>query len=204
VIAVESELAQTLQRVLAGFPRRRRIDDQQCPVLAAEIRGDHQQARSRVAFARGRRKAQEVQVFDVAQREQSGAAIRRPDQVVVRQGQAVVAVRIRVDVTDGVARARSERAVGTRGRHGAAHAHEHRFLQRMKDVASRAGRDRQPAEYFLVLDVLRARRAHALHDEVEAVLFVDADVVVIDRDPQQFARARAQRFERQGLRAARQ
>ena len=61
----------------ADLPGRRRIDEQQRAVFAAELRRDQQHARTDVAVARRRRDADEVQVLDVAQREQAGARARR-------------------------------------------------------------------------------------------------------------------------------
>src|SRR5205823_3473993 len=49
----------------------------------------------------------------------------------------------------------------------------------------------QPAEDLLVLDLLRARGAHALHDEIETLGFLRIDGVVVDRGAQVFARAGA-------------
>ena len=203
-IALEREFAQALQRVLARLPRSGRIDDEQRAVVAAELRRDEQHAGPDVAIARRRRHADEMQVLDVAQREQAGAAFGRADQVVVGERRAVVAVGIRIDVTDRVTRAGAERAVRTRVRHGAAHPHQQGFLQRRDDESRRARFGRQPPENFLVLDVLGAERAHALHDEVEAVFLVGRDVVVVDGGTQHFARAGTQRFEHQLFVAARQ
>ena len=203
-IALERQVAQAVQGVLAGLPRGGRIDDEQRAVVAAELRRDEQDAGPDVAITCRRRHAEKMQVVDAAQRKQAGAAFGRADQVVIGERRTVVTVGIRVDVTDRVTRARTECALGSHRRYRAAHSHQLGFLQRRDDEPGRARFDRQPAENFLVFDVLGAERAHALHDEVEAVLFVERDVVVIDGGAQHLARARTQRFEHQLRVAARQ
>jgi len=199
VFAAERELAQPLQHVVARCPVRGRVDEEQRALVAAELLGDEQHARAGIAIPRRRRQAQEVQVFDRPQREQPGATFRGADQVVVRQRSAVIAVRIGVDVTDRMSRAGTERAVGAGRWHVSTHAHEHRLLQRVRDMARGAGHHRQSPEDFLVLDVLGAARPHSLDDEVEAVVLARGDVVVVDRGTQHLARAGTQRFERQRL-----
>jgi len=205
VVRAEIEFAQAPQRILAGLPGRRRIDDQHRASFPAQPVGDQQHARAEVTVAGGWRNADEMHVVGAGQREQARSGRRRADQVVVGEGSAVVAVGIRIDVPDRMARSGPERALRPHGRHGAAHAHQRRLLQRRSDVARRVRRDRQAAEDLLVFDVLGARRAHALHHEVEAIRLVRTDIVVIDGGAQRFARARAQGYERERLaRAARQ
>jgi len=166
-------------------------------VVAAELRRDEQHARPDVTIARRRRHADEVQVFDVAQREQAGAALSRADQVVIGERRAIVTVGIRIDVADRVTRARTERAVRTRVRHGATHPHQQGFLQRRGDESRRARCGRQPPEDFLVFDLLGAERAHALQHEIEAIFLAGRDVVVVDGGSQDFARAGTECLEHQ-------
>jgi len=180
VVGTEVEFAQAPQCVLAGLPGRRRIDDQHRTALAAQPVGHQQHARAEIAVARRRRNADEMHVVGSGQREQARARRRRTDQVVVGERRAVVAIGIRIDVTDRMARSGKERALRPDGRHAAADADQRRLLQRRSDVTRRARRDRQAAEDLLVLDVLRTRRAHALQHEVEAIRLVGADVVVVD------------------------
>ncbi len=196
-IALEREFAQALQCVVGRLPRSRRIDDEQRAVVAAELRRDEQHARADVAIARRRRHADEMQVLDIAQCEEAGAAFSRADQVVVGERRAVVAVGIRIDVADRVARARTEGAVRTGVRHGAAHPHQQGFLQRRGDESRGAGSRRQPPENLLVFDLLGPERAQALQDEVEAIVLAGRDVVVVDGGPQNFPRAGTERFEHQ-------
>jgi len=170
--------------------------------LAAEGGRHQQRARPDVAVALERRDADEAHVLGGGEREHAGAGVGRADHVVVGERPAVVAVGVRIDVPDRVPRSRGERALGPRRGHLPAHAHELRFLQHRGDVARRVGHDRDAAEDLLVLDVIRAARAHALHHQVEAVGLGRADVVVVDRGAQRLARARAQRLERERLAVA--
>ena len=124
VIALQAELAQALHHVVAGFPVRGRIDQQQGALVTAELRGHQQHARPPVAIARRRRQADEMQVLDRAQREQARTALGGPDEVVIGQWRAVVPVRVGVDVADRMACARPERPVGARVGHVATHPHQ--------------------------------------------------------------------------------
>jgi len=184
VVAAELELAQARERGVAGFPVRRRIDDQHEMAIAAELRGHEQRARSHFVLASQRRDAQEVDVLDVPQREQSAAPLRRADHVVVGERSAVVTVGRAVDVADGMTRAGTESAVGTLRRQGLHDAHEGRILQRAAHAARGALADRDTTEDLLVLDVLGPVSAHTLHHEIEAVVLARTDVVVIDRRAQ--------------------
>jgi len=201
VLGAEVEFAQSAHDVVAGLPRGRRVDDQHRAVLAAQARRHHQRAGTQVAVAGQGRDAHEVEVFDRGQREQPRPGPGRPDQVIVGQRAAVVAVRIRVDVADRVAGTRPEGLVRPRVGNGAPDPHQARLLQRRRHVPRGARNDGQAAEDLLVLDALRAARADALHDQVEPVGLVPADVVVVDRRPQHLPRARAQRRQRQRLAA---
>jgi len=181
MFGTELKLAQAAQSVVATAPRRRRIDDQQRVTIAAEAARHQQRARADVAVALERRDAHEPHVFRRGEREQAGAGLGRADHVVVGKRTAVVAVGVRIDVTDRVARTRGERAIGTRRGHRPAHTHQLRLLQHRGDVARGVRHHRDPAEDLLVLDVVGAARAHSLHDEVEAIEFGRGNVVVIDR-----------------------
>jgi len=202
VLGAEIEPAQPLEGIVAAVPGRRRIHDQHRATLAAQARRHHQRAGTDVAVAGQRRYAHEVQVLDRREREQARARLGRADHVVVGERTAVIAVRIRIDVADRVPRAAAESLVRPRRRHRTADTHESRLLQRTGHVPGRAGRGRQAAEDLLVLDALGAVGAHALHDQVEAVGLVRADVVVIHRGAKHLARSRAERGERQGVVAA--
>jgi len=202
VIGTELEVAQAVERVGAGFPRRGRIDDQDRVVIAAPAIGDDERARAHVAVARERRDAQETHFFGRRQREESAAGLGRADDVVVRERRAVVAVGVRVDVADRVTRARADRTVRADGGRWPAHADHRRLLQHGEDVTRRVRQHRQPPEDLLVLDVLGTSSAHALHDQVEAVGLVGADVVVVDRRPERLSGTRAHGLERQRVGAA--
>jgi len=202
MVRTELELVQSAQRLVAGFPRHRRIDHQHRVQFPAAALSDDQHAGPDVAVTRERRYAQKADLVVGGQREQSGARLARTDQVVVGQRSAVVTVRVGVDVSDRVARAGTDRRVRARGRDVAADAGEHGLLQRGRDEAARRRHDRQAAEYLLVLDVLRAAESHALQHEIEAIGLGGPDVVVVDRRPQCLSRTGTQRLERQRIRPA--
>ena len=100
----------------------------------------------------------------------------------------------------------SWRGVGVRadGRQRPGNAGEPGFGQQHGGRARRVRIDRDAAVDLLVLDVLRARGAHALDHEVEAVLLVVADAVVVDGRAQELARAGRERLEHQRLAARRE
>jgi len=197
VLGAELELAQAAQGVVATAPGRRRVDDQQRMVLTAVTARRQQRARPDVAVALERRNADESHFLRGGEREHAGARLGRADHVVVGERCAIVTVGVRVDVADRVARPRRERAFRPRRGHCAAHAHELRLLQHRGDVARGTWHHGDATEDLLVLDVIGAPRAHALHDEVEAVGLRCADVVVIDRGAQRLARTGTQRLERE-------
>jgi len=199
VLRAELELAQAAQCVVATAPGRRRVDDQQRVVLAAVATRHQQSACADVAVALERRDADESHVLGGGEREHAGAGLGRADHVVVGERAPVVTVGVRVDVPHRMPRSRRERARRPRRGHRPANAHELRLLQHRGHVARRAGHHRDAAEDFLFLDVVGAARAHALHDQVEAVGLGRADVVVVNRGTQRFARARTQRLERERL-----
>jgi len=197
VLGAEVEFAQALERVLARLPRHGRIDDQQRVMVAAPARRDQQRARAEVTVTLEWRYAHEAHVLRGPQREQAAAGLLGTDHVIVSERSPVVAVGIGVDVADRMTRTGPERPLRACLRHRSPHPHQLRFLQRRRHEARRVGYDGDAAEDLLVLDVLGAARAHALHHEVEAVGLVGADVVVVHRGAQRLARARAQCRERQ-------
>ena len=114
---------------------------------------------------------------------------------------AIVAVQMRVAVADRMERARPERAVGTRParRHARAPASipAARSPRSARSPARSKCGGRSPGPRCV-----GAERAHPLHDEVETILFGRADVVVVHRGTQHFARAWTQRLEGQRFAAA--
>jgi len=199
VLGTKVELAQAPDYVVTGLPHGGRVDHEHRPPAATELSRNHQRARPELTLATERRNAHEVQVFDPGEGEQPGAGCWRADHVVVREWLTVVAVRVGIHVADRVTRARQERLVRALPGHRTPHAHQTGILQRRGDESGRARRDRQPAEDLLVLDALRAAGAYPLHDEIEAVRLVRADVVVVHRRAQCLARTRAQCRKRERL-----
>ncbi|MFO1399630.1 MAG: hypothetical protein U1F30_00215 [Steroidobacteraceae bacterium] len=125
------------------------------------------------------------------EREQPGARAGVPDQVVVRERVAIVAVGLGGDVAHRHPRRAARRARRPGRRQRALDARQPRLGQERRDAALRALAHRHAAEDLLVLDQLRAARAHPLQHQVEAVALVRGDAVVVDRGAQVFARARA-------------
>jgi len=187
-----------------AIPGERRIDEQQRAALAAVAVRDEQRARSDVHVARERRDAKEVEPVDGVEREDPGAARGRADNVVIRERRAVVRVGAREYVACDPARVVARRRIGPDVRYRTRDARELRLGEHGLDGARRVRRNRHAAVDFLVLDVLGARRAHALDHEVEAVFLVLADAVVIDGGAQELARAGRERLQHEPLHARRQ
>ena len=192
------------ERLRGAVPRERRVDEQDRATFTAEPVGDEQRARADVHVARERRDAQQVEAVDCVQCEQPGAARGRADDVVVRERRAVVGIRSREHVAGETARVRARSQVGPCVRQLARDARERGLRQHGPDRTRRIRDDGHATVDLLVLDVLGARRAHALDDEVEAVLLVVADAVVVDGGAQELAGAGCERLEHERPVARRQ
>ena len=192
------------ERLRSAVPAERRIDEQDRAAFAAIAIRDEERARAQVDIARERGYAEQVESVGGVEREDSGSLRSRADDVVVRQRGAVVRVRAREHIACNAPRIVARRRVGTLQRQFARDPRELRLREHRGNRALRVRGYRHAAVDFLVLDVLRARGAHALDHEVEAVLLVFADSVVVDGGAQELPCPGCERLQYQRLVTRRQ
>ncbi len=137
-----------------------------------------------------RRDTQQVESGRGLQGEHARVLNRGPDDVVVSERRAVVAIRIRDRISDSGATSTQGRALRPLDRDGTLDPGELRLQQDGGDEAVRGCEDGDAAEDFLVFDQLGSCRADSLQNQVEGIRFLLRNPIVVDRGPQEFARAR--------------
>ena len=196
-VAAEGPAPERIEGGARRGPGGRRIEQHQGLAVAAQARRDQQRREADIPLTRQWRNAQHVEARDPLQREQPGGGARRPDDVVVGERRPVVTVGIGERVPDRYTTGSAGGAIRALPRNLLRHAHQARLQQHFGHVARAIRQHRNPAVDLLVLDQLRARCAHPLYHQVEAVALGAVQAVIVHRGAQVLARAGIQRHEPQ-------